>query len=553
MTVYWVVWDAAAHWVVDRLEREGALPAVTRMRARGTVAAARPAHPNCQTPPSLATLFTGAWPSEHGVTGYTVPGAGDGVAEHVSGFDPRFPAVPTVWETAWERDRRSAFVHAPWVFDEAGAVGPYVDGAVEAYSRRLTRHAFLELAPGPAMQAWQIAESWVDVETGATGDVVRVRAAGAELALTPGGGWQPLLLDDAGHATWVACVRGACGPLLVHTGVWEPRTGGRNGPLVQRLRQCPPFAGEGVGPLYRAGVFGPRLAEGGDGSAEDVFLSSVGCVTRAFGAATEAVLEEHTADLAVVYLPMTDDVGHELLGWCDEKSAAHRPDIADRAWSYLRSCYQDADALLGRVLDRARAEDTVVLGADHGMVGCTHLVHVNDQLVRAGLAAPATAGALDVEHSEVIYHPANNGSLWATDPADPGRAGEAMARAMAALRTLTDPENGRPVVRGFLDDRGRPLAGDAVPPPVVFLVLDDDYQPTAPLSADGVTVRRQPKSGAHVVYTGDSRLHAVHAAIGPRIPHGTAPEAVDNTLPAQLVLRELGVEQPKAAEPAALS
>lgn len=77
------------------------------------------------------------------------------------------------------------------------------------------------------------------------------------------------------------------------------------------------------------------------------------CVTRAFGAATEAVLREHTADLVVACLPMTDDIGHELIGWCDEKSGGYRPDIANRVWSCIRRCYQGADRILGRVLDRA--------------------------------------------------------------------------------------------------------------------------------------------------------------------------------------------------------
>ncbi|MGW2584226.1 alkaline phosphatase family protein [Streptomyces virginiae] len=542
MTVYWVVWDAAAHWVVDRLEREGALPAVSRMRAHGTIAAARPARPNCQTPPSLATLFTGTWPRDHQVTGYTVPGAGKGFASHVSGFAAHFPAAPPVWETVSERNLSSAFAHVPWVFGERSTVGPYVDGAVEAYSRRLTRHRHLELAPDGGPVHWDVAGHQIEVELTSPDGPVRLRTAGAELRIDAGGAWQPLRLDGAGLGTWVGCVRTPGRLLLVHTGVWNPRTGGRNHRLVERLQASPPFAGEGVGPLYRAGVFGPRLAEGGDGSAESVFLSSVECVTQVFGAATDAVLQEHQADLVVVYLPMTDDVGHELLGWCDEKSGANRPDIADRVWSYVRRCYQGSDEILGRVLDRAQAGDTVVLGADHGMVGSTHLVHVNDRLVDAGLATPATADTLDVERSQVIYHPANNGSLWVTDRSDPALSREAMARALACLRTLADPETGARVVRGFLDSGGNALADESDPPPVVFLVLDDDYQPSALRSDDGVTVRRWPKTGAHVVYTGDSRLHAIHAAVGPGIPAGADLQTVDNTMPARLILRQLGVE-----------
>ncbi|TQK51143.1 type I phosphodiesterase/nucleotide pyrophosphatase [Streptomyces sp. SLBN-118] len=556
MTVYWVVWDAGAHWVVDKLEREGALPAVSAMRERGTIAAARPARPNCQTPPSLATLFTGTWPSEHGVTGYTVPGAGEGIASHVSGFSPGFPAVPPVWETLSESDLRSAFVHTPWVFDEAGALGPHIDGAVEAYSRRLIRHSVREIASGIGAHRWAIGAYEVDAEVWADGRV-RVRSgAQHDVLLVAGGGWQQLPLDDDGHGTWVACVRTPERLLLVHTGVWAARTGGSNRALVGRLRGLPPFAGEGVGPLYRVGTFGRRLAEGGDGSAEEVLLSSVGCVAQSFGAAADAVLKEHDADLVVVYLPMTDDIGHELLGWCDEKSGVHRPDIADAVWSYLRRCYQWSDDILGRVLDRADPGDTVVLGADHGMVGSTHLVHLNEQLVREGLAVLTADGALDPYRSEVFYHPANNGSLWTTDlAADPGRAHDAMERAQKALRAITDPETGHPVVAGFIDADGAPLPAGGGDPTVAYVVLADDYQPAAGVLGpdEGPVTRRVLKTGAHVVSTGDARLHAIHLAVGPGIAAGGDRGVVDNTLPARLVLRQLGAEPAATAGPQSIA
>ncbi|MGX1885645.1 alkaline phosphatase family protein [Streptomyces sp. NPDC055287] len=548
MTVYWVVWDAGAHWVVDRLEREGALPSVSRMRRQGVFASARPAHPNCQTPPSLATLFTGTWPSEHKVTGYTVPGGGEGMASHVSGFGPGFPAAEPVWETVSEHDLTSALVHAPWVFDHEDKVGPHIDGAVEAYSRRSVRHAVRVLEAGTGCQDWQIGAFRTVVE--ARPEQVRVRIDDGvgrdtdDVVLVPGGGWQPLRLD-AEQGTWICCVPVDGRLLLVHTGVWRPRTAGRNAKTLHRLAQCPPFAGEGVGPLYREGIFGPRLAEGGDGGAEEVFLSSVQCVSRSFAAAADAVLETHDADLVVVYLPMTDDVGHELLGWCDERSGAYRADIADSVWSSVRRCYQWSDDVLGRVLDRAGDEDTVVLGADHGMVGSTHLVHLNDELVRTGLARTLGSGDLDAERSTVFYHPANNGSLWAGPDlaGDPVRARAAMAQAFAALSALTDPDTGRRVVTGFLDRDGLHPADLDADPAVSYVVLADDYQPTAQLLGDGAVVRRVPKTGAHVVYTGDSRLHAVHAAVGPGIEAGLDAGLIDNTWPAALVLGRLGVDR----------
>ncbi|MDM4721526.1 DUF6001 family protein [Micromonospora sp. WMMA1363] len=520
MTVYWVVWDAAAHWVVSRLEQQDVLPAVRRMRERGQLAAARPARPNCQTPPSLATLFTGTWPAEHGVTGYTVPGAGrGGPGSHLSGFAPRFPAVPPVWETL---GARGAYVHVPWVFDGADAVAAHVDAAVEAYSRRTVRHTATEVEPGPARE-WLIGPHPVTVE--ATGDGVRVTGHG-EVWLTVGGGWQPLWLTGDRIGTWAACARSGDRLLLVHTGVWRPRYGGADPALLDRMRDCPPFAGEGVGPLYRAGLFGDRLADGGDGTAEEFFLSSVECAVRSFGAVTDAVLAGHDAELVVIYLPMTDDVGHEMLGFCDERSAAYRPDITERIWSLVGHCYRWSDEILGRVLDAAGPDDSVVLGADHGMVGSAYLVHVNDQLVTAGLAVTGADGEVDPDRSAAFYHPANNGALYATGDG-------LLPRAKAALREL-------PVPMRFLDPDGRPLAdGETGDPRVTFVALHDDYQPTAAVAGAPPYVRPLHKVGAHVVWTGSDRLHAIHAAVGPDIVAGSAPGLIDNTAPARLVHRQV--------------
>ncbi len=175
MTVYWVVWDDAAHWIVDRLDREGALPAVRRLRAAG-VTAARPPRPNCQTPPSLATLFTGSWPRQHAVTGFTVPGGPhDPVDSHLR-VRAGIPGAAAGLAAGPARGLRTAFVHVPWVFDGEGAVGPGVNAAVEAYSNRICGSGILPLADGPR-QDWPAG-------AGAIG--VRATAAGARLVTSAG-------------------------------------------------------------------------------------------------------------------------------------------------------------------------------------------------------------------------------------------------------------------------------------------------------------------------------------------------------------------------------
>jgi hypothetical protein len=341
------------------------------------------------------------------------------------------------------------------------------------------------------------------------------------------------LAGDRGF--WAALID-VDGPAVVRTGVWAVRVGGTDGAMTADLAAAPVFAGEGVGSLYRAGQLGARLVDGGDGTAEETYLSSVGCVSRAFGEATAVVLAGHRADLVVVYLPMTDDLGHELAGWCDAESGAHQPRYASSVWPVLRRGYQLSDAILARVLDRAGPGDTVMLTADHGVVGGTHLVYVNECLIQAGLAVRAADGQLDAARSDVIYHPANNGSVWVHPRHHvPGRF---LARAMTVLAGLTGP-SGAPIVHGWVDANGRPVrAGDSTA--MAYLILRDDYQPMSIVDGDGA-VRPATKSGFHTMNTATARLHATFAAAGPDLPAGQNLGLVDNTFPADLAARHLGL------------
>ncbi|KQY22774.1 hypothetical protein ASD16_09115 [Cellulomonas sp. Root485] len=547
MTVLWVVWDAAAAWVVDRLVDEGALPAVSGLRARGVRAAARPPQPNCQTAPSLATLFTGTWTDEHGISGFTVPSPRPAaVDDRSSGFQPGLLARPPVWRTLGERGVSASFVHVPWVVDEEGAVPDYVHAAVEAYSDRVVRCALLALTDGEAW-SWPVREHTVEV--GRRGDDVVITTGCDEHVLAADRSWTPIRLPER-TGFWVSRVRTADGgEALVRTGSWRPRAAGSDRAAVALLEDAEVFAGEGVGSLYRAGAFGPRLVDGGDGEAEGTFLGSLSCVAASFRSAVRAVLAAPLPDLVVVYLPLTDDVGHELLGWCDTRSAAYRADVAPQVWDVVRRCYAWADEVIGDVLDAADldAGDTVLLTADHGIVGSAWLVHPNTVLVGCGLAAAGVDGTVDAASSSVLYHPAGNGALVVnTDDRLHGRvpataAGDVLRTAMHALLALRAPAGGpEPVVRGFVGELGEPLDPRDVEDTrdVAYLVLADDYQPSA-AHHPGQAVRPMLKSASHVVNTGDSRLHATFAAAGPGIPADTDWGTVPNTLPAHLVTTAL--------------
>jgi Type I phosphodiesterase / nucleotide pyrophosphatase len=423
-------------------------------------------------------------------------------------------------------------VHAPWVLSDSGSpdeAAKWLDGAVEAFGGRVARHGAHEFTGAPL--TFGVGEHTLT----ATADGERIAVRGGHGEALIDAEWTSLRLDST-SGVWLRSVDVRGRRLLLHTGAWVSRSAGHNPGLVEALRQAPVFAGEGLGSCYRTGLFGPRLVDGGDGGAEDVFLSSVGVVHRVFETTVESVLAGHRADLVVLYLPTTDDVGHELIGWCDSASAAYRPDVAAEVWRRVARCYRWADALLGRVLERAGEEDTVVLGADHGMAGTAWTLHPNQVLVDAGLAATTAEGDLDPRRSAVVYHPVNNGSLWVNDDYREGgwvprhAAAGLLRKAAAALRRTGTPTGHRTLVTSLVP---APEGGSA------HLLLDPDCLPSAELRPDGRAVVPARKPGAHVTNGGDERLHAVFAAAGPGLPRGQDLGVLDNTRAAALVLDQL--------------
>lgn len=542
MTVYWVVWDCAADWIVSRLTDEGRLPGVQRLRAAGVRAAGRPPAPNCQTPPSLATLFTGTAQIEHGVTGFTVPGGFDEPVEaHRSGFDERYPGRPPVWQRCHDLGLRTRFVHAPWVFGADGCVPAEVEAAVEGYSTERAPASVLALTSvdgDPEPVSWVCGDQSVSVLV--RGENVQLDTGSVVVDLPTSGDWVPVRLDGTA-GFWAGLISVPGGRLVARTGIWAPRSAGSNTQLADALAGDTVFAGAGLKAQYRRGVFGPRLIEGGDGSAEAVFSASVDCVARSFTAATRAALTGPQPDLTVIYLPWTDDVGHELAGWCDPHSATYRPAIADRIWEHVAGAYRSADTVLKQVLDIAEPTDTVILSADHGVVGSVGLVRVNRVLVDAGLAMLEPGGRLDHRASDVIYHPANNGLLRVNHTGRPGgRVSPAETPKVLAEAALALTNALGEVVTGFLTDDGRRFnpQSDIPGQDHAWLVLHDDYQPSAEID-DGPAVIPMPKAAAHVINTGSPRLHATFSAAGPRLPRDADLGVIDNTHVAGLVLAVL--------------
>lgn len=554
--VVWLIWDGAAEWVVSRLLREGCLPALRGLIDGGVRAAALPPFPNVQTPPALATLFTGLWPSEHGITGFHVPVADVSrpVTDTISGFDTAALQRDPVWRWVGKQARQSVLVHIPWAL-AGNAEDRQRVFAIQGFSRCLARAGAIAIhaAEPDHLAEIEIGPFRCALSLTSRGLGIRGLPSGIELSIPHAS----LGRVDERHVlrltadTAVCCQtwkRSGDGSLLfIHFGAWRAETW----PVEEADgfdRVAGPFLGEGLGRLFRSGAFGTPLAHGGNGEAEKVLVATTATLAEHFEAASlAAVRRRPDAHLYILYQPCIDEIEHELLGWCDSQSVAYRPEIAEPVWACIRSVYERADRHLARILEEFGDDCDCIVSSDHGMVGIRDNVYVNEVLRRAGLLEFDGNGHIDLPRTSALYHPANNGSVWINDESRPcgrvpaSKRDQVQRRAEIALRgLLTDAATG-PVFTAIY-----PL--DRPPIPKWPRALGDFFLAVA----DGFNLRPEPsptgdifgpahKAAAHVTYSKHPSLRGILCARGRGLPRNLDLVAIDNRHVAGVVAAWLGL------------
>jgi hypothetical protein len=519
--VLWIVWDGASCDVVNELFDQGGLPALRSLSA-GHVVPLAPLSPNCQTPPSLASLYTGVAIAEHGVTGFRIPAREPGTTfvESRSGFDAAIDQ-PMIWDQVVAGGGWVGLSHIAWGTEDAASLHP-ASLAVDAYPRCIVVPGIIEApssAGGPPtalsfdLGGMELAvrerDGAYEVSAPVTGDRV-VLTPSMRLRFDP----KPLRFGP-GLATRLGAVAlPGARHLLVHTGLWEIRT--QAGALSDQVdASVGAFVGKLLGEAYRAGGLGPRLVQGGDGGAEEALMESARCQVDAFTRSCELVLRNAPPHgFVIAYLPTIDEVQHELFRWWGRTPA----DQAQReAREVTRRAYALADERLAHLLRQVGPGCTVLLCSDHGAAAVERDYFANQTLVRAGLARFDEQGRIDARASRAAYHPAGNGSVWVNDVGRPAGLVAAEERdavvdaAERALRAARDPLTGRaPVEVTRVGRAERPLFGDLH----VWLKPGYDclWEP-GPEAAEFATAR---ESGSHMTPTGESTLRGVLAIGGGR-------------------------------------
>lgn len=440
--LFWLLVDGLSHTLWQQL--------APRLPVRiDCVVPLEPLSPNCQTPPSLFSIWSGLDASAHGLTGYEIPDpqAGDPLA--VADAFGRWPRTTAMvwdrWAAAGGRIRASA---VPFV-QPARLAGALLSHT-EVYAPLVSAPAVL--APGEVLSVPALRLACrLSVSADGRAMVLHEVPMGGDLRI-PFGSTAHVALSAAlpaavaGDTNRAVAVRAALvegEPRLCFLGFQPVFVHGRDAALRRlalRHRAC------SVGNparLHAAGALGRHVDQGGDGAAELLLLDLLDVMHRSFLDDILWSLRAGEAELIVGYYPVIDLVSHQLLRHLQPSATATPAQLAvadairARLARWLFELFDGCAALLAPGC-------RFVAHSDHGMQPLTHDLAPNRCFAQRGWLALDDAGQIDPARSMVFYHPAENGWL-ALHPARMASAGVTAQALVEALDASLPPE----LAKGF--------------------------------------------------------------------------------------------------------
>lgn len=549
--------DGVADWVVDKLIDEGKAPALAAMAREGARADAMISVIPTLTAVAHATLWTGAYPRDHGVIGNSMPRTPAGshtLLELQSGFLSGVLAAEPIWVTAARHGRQVLVAQATGGHPFTGSP---LDGLTQfdVYGVRLLGGELIDVPLGREPHRFRIGQTATELRRITDGVALRVgdrevelsmdgRQYSPPLAVRVGGGQghvRVLLLDLEPGEGRVLLSRGEVRALSsTHPALVEDLIAEAGVPL-----------GEIHVGAYRRGRFGPTLAEGGAGDAERM-LGDVVLANHEYFAGVARFASSRPWDLLVLYVSSMDTVGHALVGMLDPDTPGHDPALAARVWpAYERLFRLTADDYVAD-LRRRFPDAALLIAADHGMEGTRRIWYPNVLLRDAGLLAEEN-GRPDLSRTRALFLSSHSGGIHLNT--DRYRGGivpaaerEAVKRAVArALLSARDPQDGTPLVRAVIDPEldGAALGIGGEVAPDLYFDPAPGYETRASFGAPALVADGPPTgTGAHGPFPTRRRLHAIFYAAGPGVPAGARPGLVRAVDLAPTAARLLGIPPP---------
>jgi len=301
---------------------------------------------------------------------------------------------------------------------------------------------------------------------------------------------------------------------------------------------------------YRLGGFGPRIMEGGDGTAEARYLETAEHLLRQFNEGSTWLWEGFAPRLLMDYFPLSDAIDHELLGFLDPANPGHDPEVAAKVLEFRARVWGLVDRRLAHLRGLALASGaTVFVTGDHGMRASWQSFHPNLALQEAGLLTLDEAGNIDLSRTKAAsangYWITINRTAQKEGIVPPEEEAQVLEAVIRALEGVVGPDGTRVVTRIFTPATHPELG-------IGGAAGGDVYWGTAPGIRSVGSVRGEGALQSSFLTAGhgfppdEPDMFTVFCAWGPDFPAGRIP-AVRTTVVAPTVAEYTGIPRPADA------
>ncbi|MFP5195907.1 alkaline phosphatase family protein [Alcaligenes faecalis] len=405
----WFLVDGLPHELVCAYSAMRPHSKLAKLHSQGRTASLTPLTPNCQTPPSLFTIWSGHGVEKHGLLGYDVPRCVDG---DPTSFGNGFEIWPREIDMAWDlyAKRRQTIRACAVPFLQADRLTPWLLSATDVFH--------------PPVAAARV---FVDGEALSIPPLtLRVEISDSEILLRDDQGreyWHcviesdqpeaPLVLPGTvpGDSHFALILRGARvdgQPRLISLGYHAVQVHGTAAEARKRNGYSQPYVVSNPGKLYASGALGKRMNQGGQGAAEHLLVTLMRDVHNSFAADILDAVQTNDADLVVGYYPVIDLLSHQLLRYVvtDDGATLNGP-LAD----FFYVVMDWLDSLVIQLSERIAPKAKFIINSDHGMLPIEWDISPNVFFVRQGWLSLRSDGTIDAHRSAVFFHPAENGLI----------------------------------------------------------------------------------------------------------------------------------------------
>jgi len=475
----WLVIDGLPYELLKKYLDPERTPCLTEMMSRGKITPLETLHPNCQTPPSLFSIWSGHPPSSHRILGYDTPDGKD-----PGGFRNGFTGWPENIDMIWDRYARAGYRvrlnHIPFVNELKLGQALVARGNIYGHhlypSQTVSIDDELTIPPlGLTIRFWLLNPEQTKITLQSSCEIKEeVIANGSFIDIQIDSHPEPLvitLLITNNTKEYICCLLGK--NLYRRSGLSPDHTGTAPGA---------DFCHATLVSQYRNGQLGPKLLKGGTGDAEQILFQSLHRVHSSFSGELVQSFSRQDADLTVGYYPVVDLALHEILG-LEAEVAKH---VIVKALFHQLMIW--VESLVAGLQSQLQKDDILVINSDHGMQPIHHTCYINKFFADCDWLIFDHDGRIEWENTQVVYHPAENGTLM--------------------LHPSCNAEQIRQKTIGFFDELGF-IGSDVVR--LDFVVPQYDFMNQYfLLPPDGIRVKAcasdqyasySPKSGDHCGYS----------------------------------------------------